>query len=201
MKIGSIQSQSLISAATKPAATKAIGASARMTAARILSTDPAAPNEAVSLSVNRRIDAAYTRRVLTDSVEDKLNTALEKAGLDIRAEDLLKEGLDLTPEATAARITEFAVSFYDAYKENNQGVEATRQLDGFVELVKGAVEEGFADAKEILSGIGRIPAQVEADMDRTLELTMAGMDRFADEQLQVLSRPDPDEVDDGLLAV
>jgi len=192
MNIGAVQSQSLIASAAKPAAAKAIGASAQMTAARILSTDPEAPEEAVTLSVNRRIDYAYTQRVLTDSVEDKLNTALEKAGLDMRAEDLLQEGLDVTPEATAQRITEFAVSFYEGYKQNNADVEGEEQLSGFVDLVKGAVEEGFADAREVLEGIGRIPDQVSQDMDRTLELTMEGIDAFAEEQ-RTLMAPPPEE--------
>ena len=201
MKIGAVQSQSLISAATqaagkKPAATSLFGASAQVTAARILSTDPEAPDEAVKLSVNRRIDATYQQRVLTDSVEDKLNTALEKAGLDMRAEDLLQEGLDVTPEATAARITEFATSFYGAYQENNPDVEGNVQIDGFVDMIKGAVEEGFEEAGEILSGIGRIPDQVNQDIDRTLELTMEGLDAFAEEQRALLEPiPEPAESD------
>lgn len=202
MKIGSIQSQSLISAVTKPAAAnKAFGASAQLTAARILSTDPAAPDAADTLSVNRRIDAAYSQRVLTDSVEDKLNTAFKKAGLDIRAEDLLEEGMDTTPEATAARITEFAVSFYDAYKANNQSAKDTVQLDGFVELIKGAVEEGFADSKEILSGIGRVPEQVTRDIDKTLELAMAGIEAFAEEQLSLMAEVPEVEDAPSVLAI
>lgn len=197
MNIGAAQSQGLLSA------TKTVSMSARVqvTAARILSADPKAPDEAVVLSVNRRIDFEYTQRVLSDSVENRLDKALEKAGLDTKAESLLQEGLDLTPEATAERITQFATSFFGAYQANNPDVEAEQQVNDFTELIKGAVEEGFADAKEILSGIGRIPAQVGEDMDRTLELTMAGIDRFADEQLQVLSMPNPDDVEDGLLAV
>lgn len=207
MKIGAVQSQSLISAATqaagtKPAATSLFSASAQVTAARILSTDPEAPDEAVKLSVNRRIDATYQQRVLTDSVEDKLNTALEKAGLDMRAEDLLQEGLDVTPEATAARITEFATSFYGAYQANNPDTEGNAQLDGFVEMITGAVEEGFEEAGEILSGIGRIPDQVSQDIDRTLELTMEGLDAFAEEQralLEPIPEPEPAEGDDANL--
>ncbi len=203
MKIGAVQSQSLIAAATRPAAKSMIGASAQVTAARILSTDPEAPDEAVKLSVNRRIDATYTQRVLTDSVEDKLNTALDKAGLDMRAEDLLQEGLDVTPEATAARITEFATSFYGAYQENNPDAEGSAQIDGFVEMIKGAVEEGFEGAKEILTGIGRIPDQVGQDIDRTLELTMEGLDAFAEEQRALLEPvPEPAEGEDAsLLAI
>ena len=200
MKIGAAQSQSLIASA-KQGADKAIGISAQVTAARILSTDPQAPDEAVTLSVNRRIDFEFGQRVLTDSMEDKLNTALEKAGLDMRAEDLLEEGLDTTPEATADRITEFATAFFDAYKANNDGMEAQAQIDNFVELIKGAVDEGFEDSREILSGIGRIPQQVTQDIDRTYELTMQGIDKFAEEQESALAPPPEEGEAPSLLAI
>ena len=200
MKIGAAQSQSLIGA-TKQVAGKSIGVSAQVTAARILSTDPRAPNEAVNLSVNRRIDFGFSQRVLTDSMENKLNTALEKAGLDMKAEDLLEEGLDTTPEATAARITEVATSFFDAYKANNNGMEAQAQIDNFVELIKGAVEEGFEESNEILSGIGRIPEGVTQDIDRTLELTMQGIDEFAEEQESAMAPPPAEGDAPSLLAI
>jgi len=201
MNIGVTQSQSLISSVTKSAGSTQIGASAQSTAARILSTGKEDPKEAVTLTVNRRIDYSYTQRVLTDTMEDKLNTALEEAGLDIRAEDLLQEGTEVTPEATAARITEFAVSFYDAYKQNNADDEAEMQLDGFVELIKGAVEEGFEDSREILEGIARVPERITQDIDRTLELTMEGIDAFAEEQRSALAPP-PEEGDaPSLLAI
>ena len=88
-------------------------------------------------------------------------------------------------QATATRIVDFATSFYSAYQMNHEGDEGGAKLEGFVTLIKGAVEEGFAGAQEVLGGFSEMSSKVQDDIDETFELTMKGIDAFADEQRQL----------------
>ena len=114
------------------------------------------------------------------------DTALRDAGLDLDVETLLSSGLDMPPEATAQRMVDFAVSFFDAFKANHLEDQPESQIDGFSALIKGAVEEGFAVARSILEGIGPIRHSVGADIDETFELTMRGIDEFVEQQRMAL---------------
>jgi len=192
MQIGAAQSQSLISS---------IGGSKQSAVSTILNQGAEAPQEAVLLSLNRRIDSEFGQRVVADSMQQALTAALEQAGLTTEVESLLSSGLDFSPEATSQRIVEFAVSFYDAFKSNNPDDGSEEQLDGFVDLIKGAVEEGFAQAGDILSGIGNTPGRVADDIDRTHELVMQGIDRFAEEQRDLMVPPPEEGAAPSVLAI
>ena len=192
MQIGAAQSQSLISS---------IAGSSQITASTLLSQGPEAPREAVLLSLNRRVDGDFAQRVVADSVQETLTAALDQAGLTLDVESLLSSGLDFSPEATSQRIVEFAISFFDAFKNNHQEDGGEEQLDGFVDLIKDAVEEGFAQAGDILAGIGNTPGKVADDIDRTQELVMQGIDRFADEQRDLMVPPPEEGEAPSLMAI
>lgn len=132
------------------------------------------------LEIDIEINGDFADRVLQDSLEKRLNEAFETAGLDMSTESLLASGQDMSPEAVSGRIVDFAVSFFGAFKDNNSDEEASEQLDGFVSMIKGAVEQGFAEAGDILKGIGQITGEAQSDMDETFNLTMNKIDAFAE---------------------
>ena len=75
---------------------------------------------------------------------------------------------------------------------DDAAVEILARLQGWdvVGDVRGTgdrltVEEGLG--RRILEGIGRVPDQVSQDIERTLELAMAGIDAFAEEQRTLLA--------------
>ena len=176
MDVGSTQSQSLI-------------ASLSVTATRSVSIvqEATSGSESVLISLGQQIDLSYSQRVLQDSLTSSFDTALSDAGLELDVQTLLSSGLDLSPQATAQRIVDFAVSFFDAFQANHlddDGKES--QVDSFSALIRGAVEEGFADARSIIEGIGPIREGVAADIDETFELTMRGIDEFAEQQREAL---------------
>mgnify|MGYP001425511928 CR=1 FL=1 len=55
---------------------------------------------------------------------------------------------------------------------------------------RGAVEEGFSQAKDVLEGIAKISQGVTADIDETLVLVMKGIDDFAEGKRGVLAATD-----------
>jgi len=157
----------------------------------------------VLLSISEQVDTVYAQRVLDDSLADSFNKAFQEAGMDTDVESLLGSGLDFSPEATANRIVSFAVGFFGAFQSNHQEDAPPDQIDGFAEMIKGAVEQGFAEARDVLKGIGDLSSSASNDIDSTFNLVMSGIDDFAQEQHAGLAEPaSPQEQEqDSLLAI
>lgn len=183
MNVGNTQSQSLIASMqvsrstfeTKQTTTNANGD----TQTRSILVD--------AVNVNIQIDGEFANRVLKDSLEDKLNSMFEEAGMDTSVGSLLEAGADFSPAATAQRIVDFATGFFGQFQNNNAETGGSEQLDGFATLIKGAIEEGFASAQDILQGLGEIASGIQSDIDETFELTMKGIDDFVAEKSQLFA--------------
>ncbi len=191
MEVGSAQSQSLLAAVTT---------TTQLKAAKL--TSPEGYTTSVLLSISKQVDTVYAQRVLDDSLAEKFNSAFQEAGMDTTVESLLGSGLDFSPEATANRIVSFAVGFFGSFQANHQEDGPADQIDGFTEMIKGAVEQGFAEARDILEGIGDISPETASNIDATFNLVMSGIDEFAEEQhsgLEELASPDEQPEADNLL--
>lgn len=182
MNVTSTQSQTLVaSLQLTRAPARAPSTQSPTVAALAAGTDAADVVE-----VGTQVDAGFATRVLQDSLQERLDAALKKAGVDTSSEELLASGLDTSPEATAKRIVDFSVSFLTAYAANHQDDEADTRLDSFVTLIKEAVDEGFAGARDLLSRVGEVPDKVSEGIDQTYTLVMQGIDDFIAEQRQAL---------------
>ena len=194
MNVGNTQSQSLVASIQ---ATRATFQMQKMTA------DAGRSVEAKSIlvdavNVNIRVDEGFANQVLNDSLNDKLNAMFKEAGMDTTVDSLLKSGLDFSPEATANRIVKLATGFFGQYQANNEGTGEGEQIEGFVEMIKGAVEKGFAGAQEMLEGLGDIDPDVQEGIDKTSDLVVKGIDDWASERAeQVATEPD----EEGAMAI
>lgn len=192
MEVGSAQSQSLIAAVSTTRT--------QISAAKFTSDDGSATS--VLLSISQQVDTVYAQRVLDDSLADKFNAAFQQAGMDTNVESVLGSGLDFSPQATANRIVSMAVGFFGSFQANHLQEAAADQIDEFAQMIKGAVKQGFSEARDILEGIGDLSPEVAEDIDSTFSLVMSGIDDFAKEQHSALAEPAaPDEQaeEDGLL--
>lgn len=180
MQIGTTQSQSLIASVsvsfTSMSATKQVQAAGASPVADIL-------------DVGGEIEADFAQTVLRNSVEESMTAAFEAAGIDLSVESLKASEADRSPSATAQLIVDFAVGFLAQFKANHSEEPGNAQIEGFTELIKGAVEAGFQDARDILGKIGDLSGEIEADIEETFQLAMKGIDDFAAEQRRVLENP------------
>jgi hypothetical protein len=196
MEVGIAQSQTLIASVS---VSTSLTAQVTKPQASALPVGLAPEADRVEVS---QLDAGYAQKVLRDSLVDSLDAAAKKAGLDINAEGLLSSGLDMSPQATAKRIVDFATSFYDAYKSNHKladgldpkeaRTQSLARLDGFVSLIRGAVKEGFSGAQDVLSNLGPMSQEVQGGIDKTFELAMKGLDEFAAREREALAEAGAD---------
>jgi hypothetical protein len=178
MQIGSAQTQSLIAS---------INVSSKV-GARAVSSQKDGPVDAVLMSVGGSVDTNYAQQVLATELGQSFANAMRDAGIEGQAlDDVLSGVIDFSPEATAKRIVDFASSFFGSFQANNADQDGNSQIDGFSELIRGAIEKGFAQAKDILEGIAKISAGVAAYMDETFVLVMKGIDDFAEGKRGVLA--------------
>ena len=189
MNMGNTQSQSLVASIQATRATfqmqKTTVDAGRSVEAKSLLVD--------SVNVNIRIDEGFANQVLIDSLNGKLNAMFQEAGMETTVDSLLESGLNFSPEATANRIVELATGFFEQYQTNNQGTEEGEQKEGFVEMIKGAVEEGFAAAQEMLEGLGKIDPDVQGEIDKTSDLVVNGIDDWASERAEQVALGSGDE--------
>lgn len=134
--------------------------------------------------------SAAVNGVLNDSVVEQINRAIQEAGIDLRIE--ADGSIDVSPEGTARRIADFATGYQDAYNQTRAADPAPIRLSGFMSLIRGAIEEGFAEAKSFLSGIQKMSDTMRDTIDRTFELTQGYLSAFqtaqevaAEEQVEV----------------
>lgn len=108
------------------------------------------------------------------AVIDELNSVLEPT-LGANAIDAAVDaGLDVSPEATADRIVSLSTAFLPAYQESNPG----KSVSDFLQVIKSGIDQGFAEARDILDGLGVLEGDIASNIDRTYELVQEKLDEF-----------------------
>ncbi len=107
-----------------------------------------------------RIHKIVVTRILAD--------VQQKPGSVEKGEEALQIPEEWNAENTSDRIVNFALGLRNAFEGNDEE---------FLKMVKGAVEEGFRQAREIL---GELPDEVRALTEETFSLIMEKLDRWAE---------------------
>lgn len=133
-------------------------------------------------SDNKSMTLLY--KTITASIEKRLSedesiTAPEKP----TATNPYGQEQDTSPQATADRIVAFATNFYQNYRERNQDLTEEQAMDDFMAKIGGGIDQGFADAKDILKGLQQLEGKVASDIDETYELIQQGLQSFREKTL------------------
>ena len=97
-------------------------------------------------------------------------------------------GQDNSAEATAGRILSMSTGFYEAYAARYPGKDPETVARDFVQLIRGGFEKGFAEAKDILSGLNVLGegSSIAAGIAKTYELVQKGYDDFLQTKLAAI---------------
>ncbi len=163
--------------------------------------------ESPSVSSRKQFNAA----ILQANYEVSLSTKNEpqaliyKAAIEAINEELAEElgdnaiergyesGLDVSPEATAQRIVDFSTGLFELYKQNNPELEPDAQLERFLEVIGGGIDQGFGEARDILDGLGVLEGEIEENVDRTYTLVQEGLATFRENIERLISQPEAGE--------
>lgn len=88
--------------------------------------------------------------------------------------------VDYSPEATADRIVSFATQFFSIHQQQNSNMSLNDQLDSFMSIIGGAIDNGFKEARDILSGLKVLQGDIADGVDKTYGLVQEGLQAFRD---------------------
>jgi|SaaInl7_200m_RNA_FD_contig_31_201354_length_914_multi_15_in_0_out_0_2 hypothetical protein len=155
---------------------------AKISAAGLAGT--AAGSDSVEISLTAGMTAHAANGIVMDSVVEQINKAIQEAGIDLTIEDAKASGMDLSPEATARRIADFSTGFLDSYISAHGNDPARVRISGFMSLIRGAIEEGFLQARDFMEGITKLSETIDRNIDKTFELTSQYLDEFHQVQIE-----------------
>jgi len=132
-----------------------------------------AAQEEVSIAAGDKSMALLYRAAI-----ETINEQLAPTMGDNSVQKSLASGVDYSPEATADRIVSFATQFYSVYQQQNPSMGPDEQVDSFMQKMGDAIDQGFKEASEILSGLKVLEGDIAADVDKTYELIQQGLAQF-----------------------
>jgi hypothetical protein len=133
-------------------------------------------------SDNKSMSLLY--KTITASIEKRLADDDSVAAPEkTTASNPYSQDQDTSPQATADRIVAFATNFYANYRERNQDLSEEAAMDDFMAKIGGGIDQGFADAKDILKGLQQLEGKVASDIDETYELIQQGLQSFREKTL------------------
>lgn len=130
----------------------------------------------------RKISTADAQKVFTERILERIRTVVGDAK---EALGQHHTSMDMSAEATASRIFDFATGFFDTYRSNHPELDENEAKKQFVDLVGGAVQQGIHEARDILSAI----APIDDSTNEKIDMIAAILDdRFS----QFLENPVPE---------
>ena len=94
----------------------------------------------------------------------------QSTGLENGIEEIVKQEIDTSPEATAERIASKIGDFFKAFMEKNPDIDSEMAFDSFMREVKKGIEQGFEEAREILEGLNVLNGDIESSINQTYDL-------------------------------
>lgn len=119
--------------------------------------------------------------LLYKSAIENLNEVLAPELGENAIQNAYDSGMDFSPEATAGRIVDFATAFFANYQENHPDMADDEALDGFMDVIGGAIQQGFDEARDILDGLQVLEGDVADGIDQTFQLIQQGLADFREQ--------------------
>lgn len=89
-----------------------------------------------------------------------------------------KASEDQSPDATAGRIVSLSTAFFDKFMEQRPGMDKATAAQQFREVLTKGIDQGFSEARNILSGLNVLTGDIASNVDKTYELVQSKLDEF-----------------------
>jgi len=163
--------------ATKSAATEPKMTNSQLSR-QMMNNSILAAQEEVSIAAGDK-SMALLYRAAIEAINEELAPTLGENSVQKNAE----EGIDYSPEATADRIVSFATKFFATHQQQNQSMGFDDQVSSFMVKIGDAIDQGFKEASDILSGLKVLQGDIAEGVDQTYELIQQKLAQFAKDRL------------------
>ena len=161
---------------------------------------PDASLDAAIVDTNLSLSAGDTNNSLTlvlKTAIEGINTELEPTLGPGAIQAAVDSGLDVSPEATAERIVSLSTAFLPAYLDANPELDSETAVNQFIDVISGGIDQGFAEAREILDGLQVLNGDIASNIDATYELVQDKLAAFV-ENLNAGPEPTEQSAEQGL---
>jgi hypothetical protein len=135
-------------------------------------------------AVRDKLDLGQSGPLTTEQaiaiVTERTISKLSAVVADARAALGLPEGgpLDVSPEATATRIADFALNFFDKYQEQHPEVSGDDARKQFAKFIGDAIGQGIKEARGILDALSALNPDVNQKIDSISNVIQKRLDSF-----------------------
>ena len=116
--------------------------------------------------------------LLLNTAIDKINELLAPELGEQAIQKTVDSGLDVNPEATAERIVSLSTAMFGAYKEQKPGEEELVVLQKFMDVIGSGIDQGFAEARDVLEGLKVLQGDIASNIDQTFSLVQDKISAF-----------------------
>lgn len=141
------------------------------------SLDAAIVNTNLSLNTG---DANNSLTLILKTAIEGINAELEPTLGANAIQAAVDSGIDVSPEATAERIVSLSTAFLPAYLDANPELDFETAVNQFVDVISGGIDQGFAEAREILDGLQVLDGDIASNIDATYELVQDKLANFVE---------------------
>lgn len=99
-----------------------------------------------------------------------------------------KAEVDVSPQVTADRIVSRSTAQFSRFEDRHPDRDTEATVNHFVDTIRDGVEQGFAEAREILTGVGVLEGDIETNVDLTFKLVLDGLADFQSRLVSNLRR-------------
>lgn len=134
-----------------------------------------APKDTVVFGGGEKMNKDQAMSVVLERAYSKLQSIVGEA----RAALGIPEGavIDTSPEATAQRIADFGLNFFEKYAQQHGLANDEAGRKQFADFIGGAINQGIDEARNILGALQVLDENVGADIDKTASIIQ---DRLTD---------------------
>jgi len=133
----------------------------------------------IESTINVSVTDSPQALVLRTALEG-VNDALQASLGDNAIQSAYDSGLDVSPEATADRIVSLSTAFLPQYQEQHPELNEEEALASFTEIIRGGIQTGFSEAREILGGLDVLDGDIATNIDKTYDLVQEKLAAFAE---------------------
>jgi hypothetical protein len=123
-------------------------------------------------------DGPSVMSLLFRTAIEEINKHMPATSKNNTIQNAYENNVDVSPKATAERIFTGATAFFNAYKEQNTDLSESEALTKFMGVIRGGINTGFGEARDILESLSVLEDKIASDIDLTYDYVQTGLDEF-----------------------
>lgn len=121
--------------------------------------------------------------ILYSEIMATINGALGKDNA-VTAEKMAGQADDhWSPENTAGRIADGALSFFDTFQRQNSNMPEEEQVEKFLSIITKSIDKGFGEAVKVLDGLKVFDGNIKNNAEATRSLITDKLEAFREAKL------------------